>query len=49
MNQEGGLILSGLPAPSEARQAGRLKEHHVWQVVCGEQGIVVAPLTPKAG
>jgi len=33
-----GLILSG-----------RLKEHDVWQVVCGEQGIVVAPPTPKAG
>ena len=33
-----GLILSG-----------RLKEHDAWQLVRGEQGIVVVPVTPKTG
>jgi hypothetical protein len=32
-----GLILSG-----------RLKEHNSWQVVRGEQGLVVVPLVPKS-
>jgi hypothetical protein len=42
-----GLILSDLPAPSEARQAGSLKEHDCWQVVRGEEGLVVVPLMPR--
>ena len=33
-----GLILSG-----------RLKEHDCWQVVRGEQGLVVVPVVPKTG
>jgi hypothetical protein len=33
-----GLILSG-----------RLKEHDAWQVVRGEEGTVVVPLTPETG
>jgi hypothetical protein len=29
--------------------SGRLKEHDSWQVVRGEQGLVVVPLVGKAG
>jgi hypothetical protein len=36
--RNGGLILSG-----------RLKEHDAWQLVHGEQGLVVAPLIRKTG
>jgi hypothetical protein len=36
--RNGGLILSG-----------RLKEHDSWQVVRGEEGLVIVPLIRKTG
>jgi hypothetical protein len=51
-NQEPGTRNQELGTRNQERRSdseGRLREHDAWQVVRGEQGLVVVPVVRKTG